>query len=294
MDNILPKRTARYVGPVWDSSRWDNFKGRDDDIFICTPAKAGTTWMQTICALLLFGWRDFDIKPSDVSLWYDATFRTAEEMDELVEGQSHRRFLKTHTPLDGIPYCPKSTYITVYRDPRDVFFSLRNHALNMRAGELDEVLTLDIEEQFRDWIEIAAGEDERENFSLEAIVNHYQSYRRFGHFENVHFFHYSDMKRSLPAAIAGVADAIGVDVDEQDIEQISRLADFENMRGNAEQFAPGVTLKLWKSNQNFFNKGRNGQWRDVVGEADIARYENRIRSMLTADEVAWIHDGSGR
>ena len=141
-----------------------------------------------------------------------------EEVDELVEAQSHRRFLKTHTPLDGIPYCSKSTYITVYRDPRDVFFSLRNHALNMRAGELDEVLTLDIREQFRDWVEIPASEGERENFSLEAIVGHYQSYKRFGHFENIHFFHYSDMNRNLPVAIAEVVAAIGVDVYEQDIE----------------------------------------------------------------------------
>ena len=81
MNVNLPQRTAHYTSAVMDSSRWDNFNVRDDDIFICTPAKAGTTWTQTICALLIFGWRDFDIKPADVSPWYDATFRSAEDVE---------------------------------------------------------------------------------------------------------------------------------------------------------------------------------------------------------------------
>jgi aryl sulfotransferase len=48
----LPIRN--YNHPVWDSSRWNGFEGRADDILICTSYKAGTTWMQMICALLVF------------------------------------------------------------------------------------------------------------------------------------------------------------------------------------------------------------------------------------------------
>ena len=213
-------------------------------------------------------------------------------MDAWVDGQRHRRFIKTHTPLDGIPYNPQSTYVTVYRDPRDVFVSLRNHAENMRRGELDEVLSSDTDAQFRDWMEGPARDGEREVFSLAALINHYQSYRRFVHLDNIHFFHFSDMKQNLPGAVAGIADAIGVAVDEQDIKEISGIADFKNMRGKAEQFAPGTALNLWKSNQDFFKKGSNGQWRDVVVEADVARYEKRIAALLPADEIAWMHDGN--
>ena len=50
----FPKRNQRYVGFATDSSRWDHFTSRDDDIFICAPCKCGTTWTQAICALLIF------------------------------------------------------------------------------------------------------------------------------------------------------------------------------------------------------------------------------------------------
>ena len=36
----------------------------------------------------------------------------------------HRRFIKTHTPLDGIPLDPRATYIATARHPLDMFVSL--------------------------------------------------------------------------------------------------------------------------------------------------------------------------
>ena len=38
-----------------DSTRWDQFVPRDDDIFVTTAYKAGTTWTQRILAALIFG-----------------------------------------------------------------------------------------------------------------------------------------------------------------------------------------------------------------------------------------------
>jgi len=74
MKDHLPRRVTHYTSNNSDSARWDNFTVRDDDIFVWTPPRSGTTWTQTLCCLLLFGWRDFDIKPSDVSPWYEYNF----------------------------------------------------------------------------------------------------------------------------------------------------------------------------------------------------------------------------
>ncbi len=43
-----------YRNAVMDNARWTGFEPRPDDIFVCTPSKCGTTWMQTIVASLLW------------------------------------------------------------------------------------------------------------------------------------------------------------------------------------------------------------------------------------------------
>ena len=48
-----------YRWAVSDNHRWERFECRPGDIFVCTPPKCGTTWMQTILASLL--WPDGDV-----------------------------------------------------------------------------------------------------------------------------------------------------------------------------------------------------------------------------------------
>ena len=50
---------TRYRSLISDSARWDGFEFRPGDIIISTPPKCGTTWMQMICALLVFQTTDF-------------------------------------------------------------------------------------------------------------------------------------------------------------------------------------------------------------------------------------------
>ena len=50
--------------------------------------------------------------------------------------QPHRRFIKTHTPLDGIPLDPQVTYIVTARHPLDTFVSLRHHLDNIDGARL--------------------------------------------------------------------------------------------------------------------------------------------------------------
>jgi aryl sulfotransferase len=45
----------------------------------------------------------------------------------MLEAQTHRRFIKTHLPVDALVFSPKAKYIYVARDGRDVAWSLHNH-----------------------------------------------------------------------------------------------------------------------------------------------------------------------
>ena len=110
----------RYTSPDEDSGRWDGFPFRDGDIVISTRSKSGTTWVQMICALLIFRTPDLPVPLSHLSPWLDWLIQPRDEVIARLEAQQHRRFIKTHTPLDGIPLDDRATYIVVARHPLDM------------------------------------------------------------------------------------------------------------------------------------------------------------------------------
>ena len=52
--NVLPRKTRELHSHHFDSTIWNDFPFRDDDIVIATYAKSGTTWLQQIISQLLF------------------------------------------------------------------------------------------------------------------------------------------------------------------------------------------------------------------------------------------------
>ena len=102
-----------------DSGRWADYAPRPDDIIVATYPKCGTTWTQRIVDLLIFqspAPRQF----SAASPWLDATFFGPIEADlALIEAQTHRRYVKSHMPLDAIPVYEGVKVIHTARDGRD-------------------------------------------------------------------------------------------------------------------------------------------------------------------------------
>src|SRR5262249_22562375 len=69
-----------------------------------------------------------------LSPWIDMVTRARTEVFADLAAQTHRRFIKSHTPLDGIPNDPAVTYICVGRDPRDAGLSMARHIDNTDIG----------------------------------------------------------------------------------------------------------------------------------------------------------------
>ena len=105
----------RYEGTVYDSNRWAGFELRPGDIIISSPPKSGTTWTQMICALLILQEPQIPLPVDKLSPWIDMVTRARREVVAYLQAQTLRRFIKTHTPLDGIPNDPTVTYICVGR-----------------------------------------------------------------------------------------------------------------------------------------------------------------------------------
>ena len=123
-----PRKTRDLHNHHMDSTIWDRFAFRDDDVIVATYGKSGTTWTQHIVGQLVFK-GDPKIAISEISPWLDLRVLPPQVMDGL-EAQTHRRIVKTHLPLDALTFSPKARYLYIARDGRDVLWSLYNHHAN--------------------------------------------------------------------------------------------------------------------------------------------------------------------
>src|SRR5215472_17171159 len=219
----------QYQSWLADSSRWDGFEFRDGDIVISTPSKCGTTWMQMICALLIFGDANLPRPLTELSPWLDIQTDTISNVFAALAAQIHRRFIKTHTPLDGLPFDQRVTYICVGRDPRDAAISSDNHLSNMNreilltaremaVGSDDRILVpsevppqgADPAERFWHWVEDNAPPNE----GLELLLHHLGTFWDRQHVANVVLVHYADLQADLEGEMRRLAGLLGIIIDE--------------------------------------------------------------------------------
>ncbi|MDQ3886470.1 MAG: sulfotransferase domain-containing protein [Actinomycetota bacterium] len=304
------RELVRYRGLVYDSARWRGFTFRPGDIVISTPPKCGTTWTQMICALLVF--QDSVLKQplSALSPWLDMLSRARSDVVADLEAQRHRRFIKTHTPLDGLPLDTAVTYICVGRDPRDVALSMDNHRENLdfaaflaardAAAAVDGTMPEPVvrsprpasqRERFWRWIDDDTPPTELAS-SLLRTLHHLQSFWDAPDGVDVVMLHYDDLRTDLDGQMRALADRLGMLVPEQRWPELVNAATFDEMRARAALTAPETQGGIWHDNQRFFHRGRSGQWRDLLNDDDLARYRARATAIGPADVVDWVHRGS--
>jgi hypothetical protein len=221
--------------------------------------------------------------------------------------QTHRRFIKTHTPLDGIPNDPTVTYICVGRDPRDVALSWDNHMASMDFGnfltariaavgadDLDPSMIpempADPVDRFWAWIENDGPDGGIDG--LANLVNHVDSFWSRRTEPNVHLFHYDEMRADLPGQLRRLAAILGVDVPEDRWDALVTAATFDAMKAKADVLAPDTTHKIWQDNALFFHSGGSGRWREVISDDDLPRYRARLDAIASPELIEWLHHGS--
>ena len=305
-DEKLPELTRHYEHFIWNSNRWEGFKHRDDDILICTAYKAGTTWMQRICSLLVFQTPELEQPLTTYSPWLEINGQPIEKLRADYEAQTHRRFIKSHTPLDGLPYRRAATYLFVARDPRDIFMSMLNHMDNSNdaAGEvlqanstrsrveLDEMPT-DLASMLRAWLTTGCFDWEDDGWPFWSLFSHATSFWKFRTLPNIHFIHYADLLRDLDGEMRRISGILGIPVNEGIWPSLVEAARFDAMKGAADQMAPDVDWGGWKDNSRFFNQGGSGKWQTAFSDDDLAFYEEAVARKLPEDLRRWLHEGGG-
>jgi aryl sulfotransferase len=280
----------------FDSTIWNELRFRDDDIVIATYAKSGTTWLQQIVAQLLFGGRE-DLEVAEMSPWLDLRVPPKAEKLPAVEAQRHRRFLKTHLPVDALVFSPRARYLYIGRDGRDVVWSMYNHhrsanadwyaALNDTPGRVGPPIERppdDVRTYFLDWLE-------RDGHPFWPFWENVRSWWAIRDLPNVELVHFETLKADLPGQMRRVASFLDIPIDESRWSDMLLHCSFEWMKQHAARSVP-LGGAFWDGGAaSFIHKGTNGRWRDTLVPDEVARYEARARAELGEECARWLATG---
>lgn len=252
--------------------------------------------MQQIIAQLLFAGAE-DLEVAEMSPWLDLRVPPKAIKLPQVEAQTHRRFLKTHLPVDALVYSPKAKYVYIGRDGRDVVWSLHNHhananvawyaALNDTPGRIGPPIgkpEADVRAYFLAWLD-----DDGHPFW--PFWENVRSWWAIRDLPNLRLVHFQSLKADMPREIRAIAEFLGIAIDPARWDAIVEHCTFDYMKRNATRSVPlGGTF--WDGGaETFINKGTNGRWRDVLTPADVRRYEARARAELGDDCARWLATG---
>lgn len=227
-----------------------NYKPDPTDVFIVTPPKCGTTWMQQIVhGLRTRGSMDFD-EICRVIPWINMAHDCG--IDIYAPQVAQPRAFKTHSTLDEAPKGGK--YIVVLRNPHDALIS----HYYFFEGFFFEKGSIDIETFAREFY-----------IPRRAVFNHITALwdrRKDG---NVLPLCYENMKTDLPQTIERIAEFIGVPLDDDLREIVLRQSDIKFMQAHENQFEDHVIRKARSAAMKLPLDGQLSKVRD--GQAGSAK-----------------------
>ena len=288
-----------------DSRQWSGYKPRNGDVIIATAPKVGTTWMQQIVNLLIF--QSPQPRPlGGLSPWLDCRFQMPLDVAlAMIEAQTHRRFLKSHLPLDALPIYDEVRYIHVARDGRDACMSLLNHFNSFipeaweafdAVGMADETIKQPMprppktaREFFLYWI--ADNDKNMPTRMSDTFFSLERSFWAERWRSNLLLVHYNDLKADLSGEMKRIAGFLGIETPDGLWPQLVEAASFEAMKRDGGTLLAGAERAFRDGHQTFLYQGTNNRWRGVLTDADLDLYERKVNAELSPSLIRWLGEG---
>ncbi|HEY1959601.1 MAG TPA: sulfotransferase domain-containing protein [Polyangiaceae bacterium] len=280
-----------------DSTLWNGFEIRDDDVIIAAPPKGGTTWIQQIVGQLLSGGREGYV--AGESDWLEMVSQHDSRPE--LRAQKSRRSLKTHLPVDALAFHGNASYIYVARDIRDMVWSAHNHFSSFTEAKLAAInrpdldyprfapITVDVRTYYNEFM-AGDGTYFPGNFSIWDQVG---SWWHIRHLPNVLFVHYNTLKADLPRQIRRIARHIRTPIDDAMLPRLVEHCHIDYMRKAAgdSEFSRIFERAFTNGVGTFFNKGTNGRWKDMLSAEEIAKADEVAGRQLPAACAHWLRTG---
>jgi aryl sulfotransferase len=245
---------------------------------------------------------------------------TDEEMFRLLEEQRHRRFIKTRTPLDGVPRLPSVTYTTVIRHPLDTALSYRDHEENLdserlvalraaasgpmtarmvrsvtrsRAGNQSDILRTSRKRRTRTF---AGSSTTTENPTAVVPMAWPTTASRSGR---------TGMPGESRTCICSTTPICGTSGRARcdgwpprsasrslrsDGQPFVEAAGLDSMRSRADDTVPENQAGIWRSPAHFFREGGTRDWASLLDSRDLTHFNERLRD-LAGEASDWVLRG---
>jgi aryl sulfotransferase len=286
---VLDEVQAGYKADLWAE-----LPLRSGDIIISTAPKSGTTWLQMICALLIFQTPRLPASLPKLSPWLEEDPGRGAEVYAELAAQQHRRFMKSHMPLNELPNDERVTYIVVARNPLDIAVSFHH--------QISVLIPKDNTASRRQWVldkidEMGASPHTHDNYFDELLKSVSCAWERRAE-PNVVLVHYEDLSADLPGEMRRLASRLDITVPEDKWPGLIEAATFKQMRAAADQLQPlqnAPARDVSKGHAAFFRRGSSGDGRSLLTDTEAARYYARAAQVVPRELLAWLHrDGVTR
>lgn len=127
--------------------------------------------------------------------------------------------------------------------------------------------------------------------TLPAILGHLQTFWERRTDPTVALFHYADLLTDLPGQCRRQAQVLGIDLADSRLDDRIAVATFQAMKQRADELVPDVVNRIWRSNDSFFHRGSNGQWRGVLDDTALQHYAARVAELVPVDLATCAHHG---
>ena len=259
---------------------------REDDIWVCSFPRSGTTMTQELVYLIRT--LDFD-KANTVLL--DARFPMIDLIIEglqfygglkMIENFPSPRFVKSHLHHFMLPEqlrAGKGKIIYTARNLPDTLWS--GYLFNSFLGRKQP-----FEKYFKRFMK------GREPYT--PWGRHVRDFWDHRNDENVLFLKFEDTVKDMPGTVRKIAEFLNRELSEADVKRICEHCSVENMKMNEmtngdyrPEYVPGTSIRYNKNHGSLINTGTGGGWRGAVTDEMYALMKDEMEKYFTGSGLTF-------
>jgi hypothetical protein len=245
----------------------NEFVVKDDDVFIVTYPRSGTTWTEQMVHLLVNKGEQGEQRLTDAVPWLETLPHRPNGMIEFLKTMPQRRLFTSHLPYPLMPHIDNTTAKIVYmaRNPKDVAIStyFHNQSKGGYEGSWDEHFQLFL------YSDVGFGP------YFDHVLPWWQASQNY---KNILFIKYEDMKHDHAGNVAKLASFLDIQADSRLIETIVMLSSFQTMASNETTNFDWIPQKADKPKH--FRKGDIGDWRNHFSAEQSQRMDDLFMKKL--------------